>query len=439
MVAAIRASIASVYGDLPRTVALSRQALGGLPEDALVWRGNTLAQLGVAYALNGDTEAASRTYAEAHAVNEAAGNAYAGQIVTWRSARLEVTRGRLCRAAEIYRELLQRASERPALGQLPVTGYCHLDMGDLLREWNDLDAADRYLKEGIERIERAGSPTILLDGYIAAARLKQARGDEEGALEAVQEGERLVSRHNLPSRFVARLAAHRARLWVGHGNLKAAARWAQEREPGAGEPGYHREDEHLAVARVLSAQGRPEEAAHLLEDLLTAAEKRGRTNSAIEILALQALALQAQGEEARALDALERALEFGEPEGYVRAFVDEGAAMAKLLARARETRPHRADHPGYVGKLLAAFEQPSSLRHTPPGVHPGVEPLSERELEVLGLVAAGLKNQEIAAELFVVVGTVKAHLNSIYRKLGVQSRMQAVSRARELSMLGTDS
>jgi LuxR family maltose regulon positive regulatory protein len=177
----------------------------------------------------------------------------------------------------------------------------------------------------------------------------------------------------------------------------------------------------------------------MLEDLLTAAEKEGRTKSAIEILALQALALQAQGEEARALDALERALEFGEPEGYVRAFVDEGAAMAKLLARARETRPHRTDHPGYVGKLLAAFEQPSSLRHTPPGVHPGVEPLSERELEVLGLVAAGLKNQEIAAELFVVVGTVKAHLNSIYRKLGVQSRIQAVSRARQLNLLDTDS
>ena len=444
MVAAIRASIASVHGDLTRTVALSRQALRGLPEEALVWRGNTLAQLGVAYALNGDMEAAGRTFAEAHAVSEAAGNDYAGQIVAWRSGRLEVAKGRLRRAAGIYRELLHRASEQAVLGQLPVTGYCHLDLGDLLREWDDLDAAARHLREGIERIERAGSPTILLDGYIAAARLKQARGDEEGALRTIQEAERLVSRHNLPSGFVARLAAHRARLWLAQGNLEAATRWARKCEPDVGAPGYHREVLGLAVARVLIAQDRPEEAAPLLEDLLAAAQKGERTNSVIEILALRALALRARGEEARSLGALEMALALAEPEGYVRTFVDEGAAMAKLLARAREAydggggAQTRHGHPRYAGKLLAAFAQPSPERHPPPDVHPSVAPLSERELEVLKLVAAGLKNQEIAAELFVVLGTVKAHLNSIYRKLGVRSRVQAVSRARELDLLDTD-
>src|SRR3712207_1411031 len=210
MVAAIRASIASVYGDLPRTVALSQQALRGLPEEALVWRGNTLAQLGAAYALNRDMEAASRTFPEAYAVNEAAGNAYAVQIVTWRSARIQIMQGRLRRAAETYRKLLQQASEQVELGQLPVTGYCHLDMGDLLREWNELDAAAQHLKEGIERIERAGSPTILLDGYIALARLRQAQGDEEGALKAVQEAEWLGSGHNLSYRVVAGLAGRKS-------------------------------------------------------------------------------------------------------------------------------------------------------------------------------------------------------------------------------------
>jgi LuxR family maltose regulon positive regulatory protein len=175
--------------------------------------------------------------------------------------------------------------------------------------------------------------------------------------------------------------------------------------------------------------------------LLTTAEAGGRTNSVIEILALQALVLRVQGDEAHALGVLKRALALAEPEGYVRTFVDEGAAMAKLLTHARgaydEGRGARP-HYHYAGKLLAAFEQSSPPRHMPPAVHPSVEPLSEREIEVLKLVAAGLKNQEIASELFVVVGTVKAHLNSIYRKLGVRSRIQAVSRARELNLLDTD-
>ena len=444
MVFAIRASIASVYGDLPRTVTLSQQALRGLPEEALVWRGNTLAQLGVAYALNGDMKAASRTFAEAYAVNERADNAYAIQIVTWRSARLQVAQGRLRQAADIYRQVLQQASEEVALGELPVTGYCYLDLGDLLREWNDLGAAAQHLEAGIERIERAGSPTILLDGYIALARLRQALGDEEDALRAFQEARWLVSRHNLPARFVARLAAHQARLWLAQGNLEAATRWAKDRELDLVGLSYLREAEHLTLARVLIAQGKLEEPQHLLERLLTAAENGGRTKSVIEILILQALTFRAQGDETRALGSLESALELAEPEGYVRTFVDEGSTMVNLLAHAREACGERrgtkanCGHPDYVGKLLVAFKQPSAPQQMPPEVHSSIEPLSERELEVLGLVAAGLKNQEIAKELFVVVGTVKAHLNSIYRKLGVQSRIQAVTRAKELSLFGGD-
>jgi LuxR family transcriptional regulator, maltose regulon positive regulatory protein len=441
MVFAIRASIASVYGDLPRTVTLSQQALRGLPEEALVWRGNTLAQLGVAYSLNGDMKAASRTFAEAYAVNERADNAYAIQIVTWRSARLQVAQGRLRQAADIYRQVLQQASEEVALGELPVTGYCYLDLGDLLREWNDLGAAAQHLEAGIERIERAGSPTILLDGYITLARLRQALEDEEGTLRAFQQAQSLVRRHDLPSRFVARLAAHQARLWLAQGNLEDATRWAQDCELDVGELSYLREAEYLTLARVLIARGKLVEARQLLERLLTAAEDGGRMKSAIEILILQALASQAQGEMARALGALESALELAQPEGYVRTFVDEGAAIANLLVHARGAHDERpgadpdSGHPGYVGKLLAAFRQPSAPQHLPPEVLPSIDLLSDRELEVLQLVAAGFKNQQIAEELFVVVGTVKAHLNSIYRKLGAQSRIQAVSRAKDLGLL----
>lgn len=221
-------------------------------------------------------------------------------------------------------------------------------------------------------------------------------------------------------------------------------RWARERGS-AEELSYQREAEHLTLARVLIAQGQSKEAMLLLERLLSAAESGGRTNSVIEIMVLQALALRSEGYEVRALSALKRALELAAREGYVRTFVDEGIEMVELLMQARtacreggETRPRRS-HADYVDKLLAAFEQSLPSRQTPPPtVHRSVEPLSERELEVLELVAAGLKNQEIAQELFVVVGTVKAHINSIYRKLGVHSRVQAVSRAKELHLLNED-
>lgn len=441
MVSAIRASIASVYGDLPRTVTLSQRALRHLPENALVWRGNTLAQLGVAYALNGDMKAASRTFAEADAINERADNTYAIQIVTWRSARLQVAQGRLRQAADVYRQVLLQASEQVALGQLPVTGYCYLDLGDLLREWNDLAAAARHLEAGIERVERAGSPTILLDGYIALARLRQAFEDEEGTLRAFRQAQSLVRRHVLPLRFVARLAAYEARFWLAQGDLEAAMRWGQDKDLDPGELGYLREVEHLTMARVFVAQGRLAEAQHLLERLLSAAEGGGRMKSAIEILILQAVAFQAQRDEARALGALESALELAQPEGYVRTFVDEGATVANLLVQARNPhgeRPEatpRSDRWSYADKLLAAFGRPPAPRRPLPEALPGIDLLSDRELEVLRLVAVGFKNQQIADKLFVVVGTVKAHLNSIYRKLGVQSRTQAVARARDLGLL----
>jgi LuxR family maltose regulon positive regulatory protein len=182
MVAAIRASIASVHGDLSQTIALSHQALQGLPDEVSIWRGTTLTQLGAAYSLNGDVERASRTFAEANRINRSVNNTYADQIVSWRSARLQRLQGRLHRAAETHQKVLQQATEQATIGQLPVTGYCHLDMGDLLREWNDLDAATHHLARGIERVKQAGSATILLDGYVALARLQQAKGDAGGAL-----------------------------------------------------------------------------------------------------------------------------------------------------------------------------------------------------------------------------------------------------------------
>ena len=199
---------------------------------------------------------------------------------------------------------------------------------------------------------------------------------------------------------------------------------------------YRREVEHIGVARALIALGQSEEAVGWLARLREAAEAGGRTGSVIEILSLQALAYQSQGDRTQAMAALERALTMAEPEDYVRTFVDEGAPMAALLRRAAT----RGVAPAYLSKLLDALDAEAPMRRSPTGpaspvVQPLEEPLSEREFEVLRLIAAGLSNREIAQDLVLATGTVKKHTNNIFTKLGVCSRTQAVAHARELGLL----
>jgi LuxR family maltose regulon positive regulatory protein len=201
---------------------------------------------------------------------------------------------------------------------------------------------------------------------------------------------------------------------------------------------FLRERDHLVLARLLLAEGKPEQARMLLERLLAAAEAAGRTGSVIEILTLQALALWARGKKEWAVTTLAQALASAEPEGYVRTFVDEGAEMAALLSKVLEVQQRgrlAPDVPAYyLRKLLAALERDASSAATPAGAELR-EPLSERELEVLGLVASGKSNQEIASSLFVSLSTVKTHINNLYRKLGTRSRTQAIARARDLDLI----
>jgi LuxR family maltose regulon positive regulatory protein len=202
-----------------------------------------------------------------------------------------------------------------------------------------------------------------------------------------------------------------------------------------GELPFLRETEYLALARILIAQGRLTETTQLLQRLIETAEVGERTSRVIEILMLQALAFQAGGDPAQAMIPLEKAFTLAEPGGFIRIFVDEGSPMAHLLYEARE----RNILPDYAGRLLAAFSvaQPeqSTASKTPPKKSEWVEPLSERELEVLQLIAEGLTNQEIATRLFLTLNTVKVHTRNIYGKLGVNNRTQAVARVRDLGML----
>jgi LuxR family maltose regulon positive regulatory protein len=208
---------------------------------------------------------------------------------------------------------------------------------------------------------------------------------------------------------------------------------------------YTREFEHITLARLLIAAGKSDretgtldQATRLLGRLLQAAETGGRLGSAIQILLLQALAFQAQDNLPHALALLERALALAEPEGYIRIFVDEGEAMQSLLQMLIEKQSRYRDHPlsGYADKLLAAFTQPvaapkSAIFHQKSDM---IEPLSERELEVLKLLRTDLSGPEIAGYLIVSLNTFRTHTKNIYNKLGVNNRRAAVRRAEELDL-----
>jgi len=295
---------------------------------------------------------------------------------------------------------------------------------------------------------------VATHGYLSLARLQQARGRLDDAFATLERFANLARQRDFAARLVARSEAARARVALMQDDLPAAVRWAEASELGFDdEPSYPREEQYLTLVRVLIAQGRLDptgsyldDALGLLDRLLGAAEDGARMGSVIEILVLRALALQAQNESSDALATLERALVLAQPEGYVRIFVDEGVPMAVLLSEFLKTR--RKGSRGakqltsltYVRRLLAALESPHTS--TDPSVGPASEsspsvpvPLTTREREVLTLVVEGLSNREIAARLFIEVSTVKGYVHSLLRKLEVDSRTQAISRANELHLL----
>ncbi|MEJ2209843.1 MAG: LuxR C-terminal-related transcriptional regulator, partial [Anaerolineae bacterium] len=430
-VTAVRAYVAGVRGDLVQAVALAQQALALLPAGNLVVRAIVAQNLGVAYHWSGDPAAAIQALGEAVALSRAAGQSSQTLTAMAILGRAYEMQAALHQAMDTYREALELgrgADRRPA----PFACMAHVGMAGVLYEWDDLDAAKQHALEGIRLSELGGFIAYQVFGHTLLARVCEAQGDRDGALENVERAERLGQGSDYA--LVTALATElRVRLWLAQGNLLAAGRWAQERQRlPADALDAAREIEQAAVARTLIAQDRFEEALDLLAGLLEAARAAGRRAHVLKVRVLQALAFQARGDEAAALSMLEHVLPLAEPEDYVRTFVDEGAPMARLLraAVALGTAETRGIAPGYVGRLLAASGQNQAA-----AMQTLVEPLTEREIEVLRLIAAGLSNREIAQQLVVAVSTVKSHINHLSGKLEVKNRTRAVARAQELGLL----
>lgn len=310
----------------------------------------------------------------------------------------------------------------------------HTGMSELSRERNDLEAAARHLLSSRELGAENGLPQNPYRWRVTAARIRQAQGDPAGALELLDEAERLYASDFSPD--VRPVAAVRARVWIAQGNLSAAWDWARDHRVAAtDELSYLHEFEHATLARLLLAQGRRDgaddgitAAIELTDRLLAAAEDGGRFGSVIDILVVQALARHARGDAPGALASLHRAVAPAAPEGYARVFIDEGPPMTSLLKLAAKER----SAPSYVRRLLGAVVTAEGRTTV---AQPLIEPLSERELEVLRLLGGELAGPEIARELSVSLPTMRTHTRNIYAKLGVNSRMAAVRRAAELELL----
>jgi LuxR family transcriptional regulator, maltose regulon positive regulatory protein len=476
-VATVRASMACFRGDTESAIAFGSRALTLLAEENLIHRSNAAYNLAEAYLDSGDLVAAKRANGEAFDASRAAG------LHTWmagslnRLGRLQAMQGRLCEARGTYDRVLRLAAELGEIGILGAEGEAHIGVGELLLERNDLEVAMRHMQEGVESLlkwsglgdvtsqllegteahRQARRPEDvsvdldatgpLFDGYLALTRARQAQGDTQGAFEALRKAESIAPNPHIGARWKSQVEAWRASLRLAQGDIKAAARWAQERGLSAEDElccSPVSEFEHLTLARLLIAQGKHEEPLRLLERLLEDAEAGGRAWSVIALLSLKAVALRTQSDEPGALAALRRALILAEPEGYVRTFADEGTTMVDLLRRllrVQSREPPGAENkvsPEYVGKVLeacgAGVTAPTraSSRGTA-GLF--LEPMTERELDVLRLLDTGLSNREIAQRLFVSLDTVKSHTKHIYAKLGVRARHQAVGRAKEFGLL----
>ena len=415
-IACARATLALTRYDPETMLAQAHRALEYLHADNLTFRFTANWALASAYIFQGDRSAAAQACQESISISQKSGDVFSIILATLTLGQIQELENQLYQAAETYRSILPLFGEHPQ----PNAEEAHLGLARICYEWNDLDAAEQH---GQESLQLARQYDHVIDRFIVSeiflGRLKLTRGDVDGASVMLAQTQQTAQQKNFSLRL-PEIATIQVLILLRQGKLAAAAQLAQQYEL------------PISQARVLLVQGDPSAALAVLEPLRQQMEARGWQDERLKLMVLQVLALHALGEKDRAVQLLVDALKLAEPGGFIRLFVDEGSAMKELLSEAA------ADGimPGYTGKLLAAFE--ADERKSQPSAYPSQalgEPLSQRELEVLRLVAQGLSNHEIGARLFLALDTVKGHNRKIFDKLQVKRRTEAVVRARELGLL----
>jgi len=419
-IAAIRATLAVALNQVETIIEQSRRALEYLRPNNLAFRTSTIWKLGYAYQLQGDRAAASRAYTEVISIGKASGNVVFTLMATIGLGIIQEAENRLDQAEQAYRSVLQSFGDQP----LPFAGEAYLGLARVCYEWNDLDAAKQYGQQSVQLARQIENNDRFVTSEVLLARLKLARGDVTGAAAMLVRAEQSVRQHNFAHR-APEVAAAQVLTLLRQGNLVAATQLAQTHEL------------PISRARVHLAQGDPSTALAILGPFRRQVEAKGWEDERLKAMVLQAVAHHAHGEKDKAVQLLGAALALAEPGGFIRLFVDEGPPMRRLLSEAAA----QGIMPDYISKLLAVFEtekQKSEDKTSLPPAGPAqplIEPLSQRELEVLRLIAQGLSNREISERLFIALITVKGHNQKIFGKLQVQRRTEAVARARELGLL----
>jgi LuxR family maltose regulon positive regulatory protein len=443
---ALRATVAYFQRDIPTAVKHFRKALDHLPPDNMFLRGAVAQSLGSAYSWSGQVVEATRAFTESETIGRKTGNLQIYLVARRNLGQLQREQGHLRLAEELYREGLAEVADHADL--LTATGRLHIGLAEIMYERNQLAAAIEHIETGLTATESRPESSTQLLGRLLLARIYWQQGRTDEAWQAIWRASYLAQRIS-GSYYWARLTQlWQARLWLWQGNLQETADWLIQNDfpadPLPAEIPYTRENVYLLLVRLLLAHARqpavalPTEiiagqpfdtATAILARIRQAATATQRVGRLLETICLQALLAEQQGQQRQALDYLRRALALGEAEGYIRTFVDEGVPLVSLL---RQAAGQNIQLPAsYTARLVAALDNTGAEEQL---VLP-LDPLSDRELEILRLIATGMSNKELAERLILTVGTIKWHLSNIYSKLNVRSRTQAVAIARSLGLI----
>jgi LuxR family maltose regulon positive regulatory protein len=434
-IAGLKAVVSAWYQDYTNGLDFANQALEHLSKNSWIRGYCAIVKAGAAWG-SGDLFAAKDAYTECSSAGKVSGNKMLevlGAVNLAHSIELE---GHLHQSVKILQGTFPLAEQDGRV--LPIAGYIHVELARLLYEFNELDLASKHLSEGIELYQQLGDRGSERIGHSLLARVHLAKGDFANVVTSIQKSEQAET--SPETLFDMRGGDYpHIRLWLKEKKLEDLESWIKESGVNLDKVTYFKiKLTYTMHARVMIALGREnhnvayyKDALDLLEELLELAESNGWKRKVIEILSLLTLAFQGMGDTTQAMTSLERALTIAEPEGYIRTFVDEGLPMEALLKRMKMKDRQMKE---YVHMLLDVFADrktlPSSL-----GPQPLIEPLSDREIEILLLIAKGLSNREIGSRLYLSLHTVKTHARNIYGKLGVHNRTQAAARARELEIL----
>ncbi|MCL4265719.1 MAG: hypothetical protein KJ069_21075 [Anaerolineae bacterium] len=419
---AIRATLAFARQDAAQTIADSEQALARLPDDELPLRTLLAWHLAFTYRTLGETRQAVPLYHQVVAMSQRGGNFLINLSARRELADVLIGQGDLTVAQTMMAQLLAEADAHGWTHLVPVVG-AHIALGEINYEWNRLDTA---VMHGQTAVSQSQAEQMSLDayGYALLARIYAAQGEMTAAAAAIQQAKQRVLQATHPQRRLLTLALI-SRFWLAQADVSRAGAWLPDGRDIPADPRHEvYARQQITQAYYFLARRQRQEAATLVAALLPAAEAAGRVRDMVELWLLRAQL----GEGDEADTAVRRALALAEPAGLLRTFLDAGQGVMALLTRLQK----QPDVPAvYLNRLLAVNTQPAA----PPANRLLLEPLSERELEVLRLMSEGYSNREIADKLVFTVATAKKHAEHIYGKLGVNSRTQAIARARELGLV----